>query len=235
MRKIIVVSKESCKPCSLLHNFLDGKEIPYEDVEYVTENIDKYKIWSVPTIILLEDDREIDRVVGFKVDEIEVLASKLTSHYMFSATLNLEPPTQKMRVKLTLPNAKPPIRANPTDAGGDLFSPVDIIIPAHSQVFINLGVQIELPQNTVGFIFARSGLGSKFGVRPRNGTGVIDQSYRGNLGAMMENHSDEDYHISTGDRILQLVVVPILTPVFEVVDDLTDTERGNGGFGSSGK
>ena len=140
-----------------------------------------------------------------------------------------------MKVKLTLPDAKPPYRVNPDDAGADLISPKTVHIYPHTSEFIDLGVQIELPENTVGYIFARSGLGTKFGIRPRNCVGVIDQKYRGNLRIMVENASEEMYVIFKGDRIAQLVIQPVYTPEFEVVDKLDETDRGEGGFGSSGK
>jgi dUTP pyrophosphatase len=140
-----------------------------------------------------------------------------------------------MKVKLTLPNAKAPERQNPTDAGADLFSPIHTIIEPMGNFFIDFGVQIELPKGTSGLIFARSGLGSKHGIRPRNGVGLIDEKYRGNLGMMVENHSDEPFEINVGDRIAQLGIYPTLTPPIEVVDELDMTDDRNGGFGSTGK
>lgn len=139
-----------------------------------------------------------------------------------------------MKVKLTNANAKLPYRSNPTDAGADLFSPLGTIINPNQHKFIDLGIQIELPKNTVGFIFARSGLGSKNGIRPRNCVGVIDEKYRDNLGIMVENSSQSPFEINVGDRIAQLVICPILTPEFKEVDELDLTDNRNGGFGSSG-
>lgn len=140
-----------------------------------------------------------------------------------------------MRVKLITETAQLPNRQHPTDAGADLISPVNTIVKAHDNTFVDLGIQIELPQNTVGLIFARSGLGSKYGIRPRNCVGVIDEKYRGNVGIMVENSSDDDFTINQGDRIAQLVIVPVLTPSFEISDNLDMTEDRNGGFGSTGK
>lgn len=139
-----------------------------------------------------------------------------------------------MNVKLTNPNAKLPYRSNPTDAGADLFSPIGTIINPNQHKFIDLGIQIELPKNTVGFIFARSGLGSKQGIRPRNCVGVIDEKYRANLGIMVENSSPTPFEINIGDRIAQLVICPVLTPSFVEVDDLDLTGDRLGGFGSTG-
>ena len=140
-----------------------------------------------------------------------------------------------MKVKLTNVNAQLPKRSNPTDAGADLFSPLGTTINPNQHKFIDLGIQIELPENTVGLIFARSGLGSKNGIRPRNCVGVIDQKYRGNLGIMVENSSPTPFEINVGDRIAQLVICPILTPDFEEADELDLTDDRLGGFGSTGK
>ena len=139
-----------------------------------------------------------------------------------------------MNVKLVNINAQLPKRANPTDAGADLFSPIGTIINPNQNKFIDLGIQIELPKDSVGFIFARSGLGSKNGIRPRNCVGVIDEKYRGNLGMMVENSSPSPFEINIGDRIAQLVICPILTPNFEEVDELDLTDDRSGGFGSTG-
>lgn len=139
-----------------------------------------------------------------------------------------------MKVKLTLPNAKVPHRAHSTDAGADLFATEHMDIKPQQSKFMDLGVQIELPENTVGLIFAKSGLGSQ-GIIPRNCVGVIDEQYRGNLGIMIKNDSNRmTATIKTGTKIAQLVVVPVMYPTFEVVDQLSDTERGEGGFGSTG-
>ena len=139
-----------------------------------------------------------------------------------------------MKVKIINEDAKLPLRANPTDAGADLFSPVDLLIEGWNNGFIDFGIQIELPENTVGLIFARSKLGG-MGVRPRNCVGVIDEKYRGNLGMMVENDNGTSYQISKGDRIAQLVIVPVLTPEFEVTEEFEDGIGRDGGFGSTGK
>ena len=139
-----------------------------------------------------------------------------------------------MKIKLTNPNAKVPTRANPTDAGADLFSPITEWIESGRCRFIDFGIQLEIPTGSTGLIFARSGLGGQ-GVRPRNCVGVIDSKYRGNIGMMVENSNSEDWLINKGDRIAQLVIVPIYMASFEVVDELDMTGDRNGGFGSSGR
>lgn len=136
-------------------------------------------------------------------------------------------------VKLTLPNAKPPLRANPTDAGADLFATVDVEIEGGDTYFMDLGVQMAIPEGQFGMIVARSGLGSA-GIIPRNCVGIIDSKYRGNFKIMIENKSNELFKIGVGDRIAQLLILPVNTPSFNVVDELNMTGDRNGGFGSTG-
>ena len=139
-----------------------------------------------------------------------------------------------MNIKLTLPDAKAPTRSNPTDAGADLYSTVDAIILPMSSLFIDFGVQFEIPVGFAGFIFARSGLGSK-GITPKNCVGVIDSKYRGNAGIMLENNNREHTIIHKGDRIAQIVIMPIDCVEFTVVNELDMTNDRNGGFGASGR
>jgi dUTP pyrophosphatase len=140
-----------------------------------------------------------------------------------------------MNVKLTNQNAKLPQRSNPTDAGADLFATETITIDPHSYHFMDLGIQLEIPIGFAGMIFARSGLGSKHGIRPRNCVGVIDSKYRNNVGIMIENHSNVSYSITVGDRIAQLVIMPIGLCEFEEVEQLDMNNDRLGGFGSTGK
>lgn len=125
-----------------------------------------------------------------------------------------------------------PVRAHDTDAGLDLLSPVDTVIPAHGAVTIDTWVHIELPPNTAGFLKSKSGLNVKHGIASE---GVIDVGYTGSIAVKLYNHSGIDYTVRRGDKISQLVVVKIDTPELVLVDKLADTERGNGGFGSTGR
>lgn len=140
-----------------------------------------------------------------------------------------------LKIKLVDPNAYMPVRANETDAGADLISPVTRVLPANRYVFIDLGFQMELPKGTAGFIYARSGLGTKHGITPRNCVGVIDEKYRGNVGVILENNSNHDYFINAGDRIAQLVITPVMTPELVQVEELDMTDDRQGGFGHTGK
>ena len=125
-----------------------------------------------------------------------------------------------------------PTRAHSTDAGLDLYATEDQIVPAKESAIFNTGVHIELPQNTVGFLKSKSGLNVKHGI---SSEGVIDVGYTGSIVVKLYNHSGYDYKVNRGDKISQLVILPILTPELELVDSLEDTERGAGGFGSTGR
>lgn len=139
-----------------------------------------------------------------------------------------------MKVKLVSPDARLPERANPTDAGADLFATTELVIASKCSKFMDLGIQVEIPDGCAGFIFARSGIGGK-GIRPRNCVGVIDSKYRGNVGIMIENDNEATYHISTGDRIAQLVVMPVYLMNIEQADTLNMEDDRGGGLGHTGK
>lgn len=112
----------------------------------------------------------------------------------------------------------------------------DVTLAAGSRAIIPTGVAIALPSpEYVALICARSGLASKFGITMANGVGVIDSDYRGELRVALFNSSDEDYTIRDGDRIAQLMVLPVVQPELQFVDELDDTARGCGGFGSTGR
>jgi len=130
-----------------------------------------------------------------------------------------------------------PTRATPESAGLDLSActPVPIVIPAKGRALIPTGLAIAIGDpGTVALVFGRSGLGSRFGVTPSNCVGVVDCDYRGEIMVPMANHGDDDFTINHGDRIAQLLLMPIFTPEPLLCDELDDTERGTGGFGSTG-
>ena len=130
------------------------------------------------------------------------------------------------------PGAIMPTRAHETDAGLDLYSPVRKVIRANDRERIDTGVHVEIPQGYVGMITSKSGLMAKEGITSR---GTIDCGYTGSIQAVLFNHSRKDYIVEKGQKITQLVIMPIITPTLELVDSLDDTERGAGGFGSTGK
>lgn len=125
-----------------------------------------------------------------------------------------------------------PTRAHITDAGLDLYSPVDVLIMPQASAVIDTGVHVELPPGSVGFLKSKSGLNVRHGIL---GEGVIDAGYTGSIRVKLYNHSGDTYKIRRGDKITQLVILPVILPDLEQVDSLEDTERGCGGFGSTGR
>lgn len=137
--------------------------------------------------------------------------------------------------KLSL-NAQIPTKGSEYSAGYDLRACIDetIMIAPHSTVKIGTGLAIEIPHGYFGAVFARSGLATKEGLRPANCVGVCDSDYRGEYIVALHNDFDYPRVIQPGDRIAQLVIMPYLSVYFHEVDELSDTDRGDGGFGSTG-
>ena len=137
-----------------------------------------------------------------------------------------------MRIKLDI-GAYRPIRSHRTDAGLDLRSMEDQIVPAKESAIFHTGVHVKLPKNTAGILISKSGLNSKHDI---TSTGLIDEGYDGEIIVKLYNHGGWDYEVKKGDKITQLVIVPVLYEYPEIVDDLEqDSERGSAGFGSTGR
>lgn len=136
-----------------------------------------------------------------------------------------------MKIKLD-EGAKMPTRAHNTDAGLDIYARETQIVPAKESAKFDTGVHIELPVGTVGMLKSKSGLNVKHGLTSE---GVIDVGYTGSIVVKLYNNSGHDYRVEKGDKISQLVIMPILTPELELVESLEATDRGDNGFGSSGK
>ena len=144
----------------------------------------------------------------------------------------------RVRFKKLRPEASAPEAATPMSAGYDLRAAVssDVVIAPGSWAKIPTGIAVEPErEDVVGLVYSRSGLGAKYGVVVRNGVGVIDADYRGEIMVTLFNGGDEDFTVSPGDRIAQLVFTPKLTAEFEEAEELGETERGDGGFGHSGR
>ena len=137
------------------------------------------------------------------------------------------------QVKLDTETAKVPTRFSEFCAGYDLYSDADVILHARSRCMVSSGISISIPENTYAKIAPRSGLTVKNGIDV--GAGIVDFDFRDTVKIVLFNHSDEDYKIETGDRIAQLILHRIETPEITVVDKLTETKRGFGGFGSTGR
>ena len=144
----------------------------------------------------------------------------------------------KFNVKIKKLNEKAiiPTYGSPYAAGADLYSAMDeITIAPGETVLVKTGLALELPLGYAGLIYARSGLASKRGLAPANKVGVVDCDYRGEVMVALHNHSNIPQTVAAGERIAQLVIAPYIVADFEEADELSDTVRGEGGFGSTGR
>ena len=139
-------------------------------------------------------------------------------------------------VKLTN-TAQDPVCGSPYSAGHDLSADIgkSVIIPPHQTVKIPTGLAMELPEGTFGGIYPRSGIATKEGLAPANKVGVLDCDYRGGIMVALHNHSDEYRVVEPGQRIAQLIIQPFIPVQYNEVTELSTTDRGAGGFGSTGK
>jgi len=142
-----------------------------------------------------------------------------------------------LKIKKLNALAKTPTYGSQYSAGADLYAATEqeITIQPGKTTLIKTGLSLEIPEGYAGLIYARSGLASKKGLAPANKVGVIDSDYRGEIMVALHNHSDSEQTVLPGERIAQLVVTPFLKCEFEETDELSDTNRGEGGFGSTGK
>lgn len=142
-----------------------------------------------------------------------------------------------IHVKLLRPGAYLPAYGSPEAAGADLYACLEspVTIAPGQTAFIPTGIALEVPKNCAGLVYARSGMACKRGLAPANKVGVIDSDYRGELQVVLHNHGSEPQTIAHGERIAQLVITPVLQPDYEVAAELTDTQRDQGGFGSTGR
>ena len=140
-----------------------------------------------------------------------------------------------VKIKKLNENAIIPTYGSPYSAGADLYSAMDdVTISPHTTVLIKTGLALELPIGFAGLIYARSGLATKRGLAPANKVGVIDCDYRGEVMVALHNHSEIEQTVSKGERIAQLVITPYVVADFEEATELSETVRGEGGFGSTG-
>ena len=141
----------------------------------------------------------------------------------------------KLNIKKLNENSMIPTYGTEFSAGADLYNLDNpITIDPHKTVLVHTGIAVEIPVGYCGLIFARSGLATKRGLAPANKVGVIDADYRGEIMVALHNHSDEPALVAANERVAQLAIVPFLKAEFEVVDELSSTVRGEGGFGSTG-
>ena len=140
----------------------------------------------------------------------------------------------KLNVKKLSENAKLPAYGSEYAAGADLYAAEPVCIAPGETAFVHTGIAVELPAGTVGLVYARSGLACKQDLAPANKVGVIDCDYRGEVMVALHNHGRETRSVERGDRIAQLVIAPYYTAQFAEAEELSETVRGTGGFGSTG-
>lgn len=140
-------------------------------------------------------------------------------------------------VKKLRPDAILPTYGSAEAAGADLYACLDepVTIAPGETAWIPTGIALEVPKGCAGLVYARSSLGVKRGLAPANKVGVIDSDYRGEIRVVLLNHGKEVQTVEPGERVAQFIITPVLTPRYVEVDALSDTDRGTGGFGSTGK
>ena len=142
-----------------------------------------------------------------------------------------------IRVKKLNEKAILPTYGSAEAAGADLYACLDapVTVQPGETAWIPTGIALEVPKGCAGLVYARSGLGVKRGLAPANKVGVIDSDYRGQIHVVLLNHGKTEQTIQHGERTAQFLITPVLTPAYEEADELSDTDRGAGGFGSTGK
>lgn len=144
---------------------------------------------------------------------------------------------ETIRVKKLRENAILPTYGSAEAAGADLYACLDeaVVIEPGETAWIPTGLSLEVPKGCAGLVYARSSLGAKRGLAPANKVGVIDSDYRGEIRVVLLNHSKQTQTVEHGERIAQFLITPVLTPAYIEVSKLSETDRGAGGFGSTGK
>lgn len=142
-----------------------------------------------------------------------------------------------IRVRKLSPNAKLPTYGSSEAAGADLYACLEeaVTIQPGEVFWVPTGIALEVPKGCAGLVYARSSMGAKRGLAPANKVGVVDSDYRGEIRVVLLNHSKQPQPLQPGERVAQFVITPVLTPAYEEVTELSDTDRGAGGFGSTGK
>ena len=142
-----------------------------------------------------------------------------------------------VRVKILKEGAKLPTYGSAQAAGADLYACLEepVTVAPGETVFVPTGIALEVPLGCAGLIYARSGMACKRGLAPANKVGVVDSDYRGEIIVALHNHGNVPQTVEHGERVAQFVITPVLTPDYEMVKELSDTERNQGGFGSTGK
>ena len=141
-----------------------------------------------------------------------------------------------VRVKKLHPSATLPTYGSAEAAGADLYACLEapVTVQPGETAWIGTGIALEVPVGCAGLVYARSGMAAKRGLAPANKVGVVDSDYRGEIKVVLLNHGTQPQTVEHGERIAQFVITPVLTPAYQEVEELTDSQRGTGGFGSTG-
>lgn len=144
---------------------------------------------------------------------------------------------ESIRVKKLHPMAKLPTYGSTEAAGADLYACLEepVTIAPGETAWIPTGLALEVPKGCAGLVYARSSLGAKRGLAPANKVGVIDSDYRGEIRVVLLNHGKVAQTVECGERVAQFLITPVLTPAYQEVEELTESDRGVGGFGSTGR
>lgn len=144
---------------------------------------------------------------------------------------------QRIRVKMLREGARLPAYGTEEAAGADLYAclPEPVTVAPGESVWIPTGIALEVPRGCAGLIYARSGMACKRGLAPANKVGVVDSDYRGEITVVLYNHGNQPQVIANGERIAQFIITPVLQPAYEVAENLSESVRSTGGFGSTGK
>ena len=144
---------------------------------------------------------------------------------------------EAIRVKILKEGARLPSYGTAEAAGADLYAclPAPVTLAPGESAWIPTGIALEVPRSCAGLIYARSGMACKRGLAPANKVGVVDSDYRGEITVVLYNHGSQPQTIENGERIAQFIITPVLQPVYEIADTLSDSVRSTGGFGSTGK
>lgn len=144
---------------------------------------------------------------------------------------------EPIRVKKLHPLAKLPAYGSAEAAGADLYACLEqpMTVNPGQSVFVPTGIAMEVPVGCAGLIYARSGMACKRGLAPANKVGVIDSDYRGQIVVVLHNHGQQSQTIEHGERVAQMVITPVITPPYLETEELSDSDRGAGGFGSTGR
>ena len=142
-----------------------------------------------------------------------------------------------IRVKILREGAILPTYGSVEAVGADLYACLEkeLTIEPGQTAFVPTGIALEVPKGCAGLIYARSGMACKRGLAPANKVGVVDSDYRGEILVALHNHGQQRQTIANGERVAQFLITPVLTPAYEAVEELSDTQRSGGGFGSTGK